>query len=282
MAKRKRRKKNIRPPLTLLDKSIYLLGILLSFSVAIALLLGLDAIRRLIAYQTEGTLAWESLANSLFSLPFILALEISAFCLIIGGWEGKQPIFGSKKIRYGEHPYERNCFPLFSKKRRLIKKNPSHQKFTQKLILLWLTVMILLACLIPLSLFSREVLYQDNHIERINMFNHVTEAYTADDFEHLTIRANYALYLRKPGSSGWKYSIELKMKDGTTFHFSQRNFDGAYQNSRDACLDKMLDLKSRLSPENITIEGADNVDAISEEYRLNEEQYAKLCKLFAE
>ena len=117
MAKRKRRKKNIRPPLTLLDKSIYLLGILLSFSVAIALLLGLDAIRRLIAYQTEGTLAWESLASSLFSLPFILALEISAFCLIIGGWEGKQPIFGSKKIRYGEHPYERNCFPLFSKKK---------------------------------------------------------------------------------------------------------------------------------------------------------------------
>ena len=142
--------------------------------------------------------------------------------------------------------------------------------------------MILLACLIPLSLFSREVLYQDNRIERINLFNHVTEAYTTDDFEHLTIRANYALYLRKPGSSGWRYSIEIKMKDGTTFHFSQRNFDGLGKNRQDACLDKMLDIKSQFSPESITIKGDDNVDAISEEYRLNEEQYAKLCKLFAE
>ena len=91
--KRKDNKKHLRPPLTFLDKSIYLLCIILSFFVCLVLVFCFDNIRNAIAFDVPYVIAYTEHTSYLFAVPFILFLETSALVLFIAGWESKKAYF---------------------------------------------------------------------------------------------------------------------------------------------------------------------------------------------
>ncbi len=277
--KRKDNKRHLRPPLTFLDKSIYFLCIFFSFLGALLLVCCFNDICDVIAFNKAETIAYRSNAF-LFFIPFMLFLEISVLVFFVSSLESKKPIFGSKKYKYGEYPFREDCIPLFQRKKYDLKKTPSQKKFAHKMIVLWCVGLLAFACLIPFSLFGRDVLYQDNRIEKINMINLPHDTYNSDDFVRLTIRTKYVSGYRT--ADYWKYEITIEMKDGEEFSFSNRDFDWRVSGAKDICLDKMLEIKSLFDSECITIKGAENTGKVAKDLGFNESQQNKLNKLFTE
>lgn len=279
-SKRKENKKHLCPPLTFLDKSIYFLCLVFSFLVALLLVYGFDSVRNVIAFNKLNTVAYRGNASFLLAIPFVVYLEISAFAVFIMGWESKKPIFGSKKYQYGEYPFREDCVPFFYRKKYRGRKTSSQKNFARQITALWCVGLLLFACLIPFSLFGRDVMYQDNRIEKINLMNLTSEIYTTDDFAHLIIEARYVSGYRI--ADYWKYEITVVMKDGKDISFSNRDFDWRVSSEKDFCLDKMLEIKSLFDSEAITIKGAENTGEVADYLGLSEAQKAKLNGLFAE
>ena len=278
--KRKENKRHLRPPLTFLDKSIYFLCIAFSILGTLLLVFCFDDIKNMIAFNKPETVAYKSNSSFLFALPFIMFLETSGLVLSSSGWQSKKPIFGSKKYKYGKHPFKEDCFPLFSPQKRNQRKTPSQKKLVRQMTILWCSVLIVFSCLVPFSLFGRSAMYQDNRIEKINLINNVSDTYTTNDFSELTIQAKYVSGYRT--ADYWKYEIIIEMKDGKTFSFSNRDFDWRVSGSKDNCLDKMLEVKNLFNPDSITIKGANNIGEVSDFLGFDEQQEAKLKLLFAE
>lgn len=278
MSKKGKLKRHLRPPLTFLDKSIYFSCIVISFLLSLLLTFCFDDILNLIAFSNNNAIAYRSNASMLFALPFLLYLEISVAITIIVAWEEKKPIFGSKSIKYGEYPFDEDCIPLFSKKKRK-QITPAKKLFRRKIIITWCLVLLVFASLIPLSLFGRDVMYKNNSIEKINLVNATVEAYSTDDFSTLTIRTKY---VSGKGANYWKYEISIKMIDEKEFTFSNRDFDWRVSDSKDICLDKMLEIKALFSTNQITIEGANDITRVADFLGLNEQQLTKLNTLFSQ
>ena len=234
----------------------------------------------MIAFNKLETIAYRSNASFVLAIPFIVFLEISAIIFFVSGWKSKKPIFGSKKYKYGEYPFREDCIPLFHRKKYNFKKTHSQKKFGHQMTALWCAGLLLLACLIPFSLFGRYILCQDNHIEKINMVNLTGATYTTDDFAHLTIKTQYVSGYRT--ADHWEYEITIEMKDGKNFSFSDQDFDWRVSSAKDICLNKMLEIKSLFNPETITIKGAENTDEVADDLGFNESQRTKINKLFAE
>ena len=283
MGKKTKRKNNtrlLRPPLTFLDKSIYFLCIILSFLVTLLSVYCFGDIQDMIAFSKAEAIAYRSHASSLFVVPFIMFFEISAITVFVCGLESKKPIFGSKKYNYGEYPFREDCIPLFHQRKYYTKKMLSKKKFAHQMTVLWCVGLFLCACLIPFSLFGRNVLCQDNRIENINVLNLISDTYTTDDFAHLTVKAQYVSGYRS--ADYWKYEITIKMNNGKNFSFSNRDFDLHVSGVKDICLDKMLEIKSLFDAEEITIKGAKNTNEVADYLGFNESQHAKLNELFTE
>lgn len=275
-ANRKKEKKRICPPLTFIDKSIYFLCIVFSVLGMFFLSFLFEYIKCVIAFSKPDTVAFESGGSNLFFIPFTLFLFLSAFSLFISGWESKKPIFGSKKYKYGEYPFRKDCFPLFSQKKYHV--GNWKKKYVRWIIILWYVSFIALSCLVPFGLFGREALYEDNSIEKISLINTVSAKYTTKDFLNLTIQSQY--YSGYRTNDRWVYEIIIEMKDGKDFRFSNENFMNV-SNEKDTSLDKMLEIKSLFDPEAITVNGAENIDEISNSFDFNEQQKSKLKELFA-
>ena len=279
-SKHKNKKRRLRPPLTFLDKSIYIFCFLLLILGMILSPYCFDDVQNLIAFNKPNTIAYRSNANFLLIIPFVLYIGMSTLIVLIMGWQSKKPIFGSKKYKYGEFPFREDCFPLFHRKKYNVRKNPSQKKFVRQMTMLWCIGLFVCACLIPFSLFGRNALYKDNRIEKINMVNLTGDTYTTDDFAHLTIKTQFVFGYRT--ANYWKYEITIEMKDGKDFSFSNRDFDWRTSGIKDICLDKMLEIKHLFGADSITIKGAKNVNKVADDVGLNESQRAKLNELFAD
>ena len=209
----------------------------------------------------------------------MLYSALSLFIVLLCGWEMRKPIFGGKNIPYGRPPYREDCIPLINAKKYKVRVSPSQKRLTRKLVVAWLTVLIVLACLLPFSLFGRDELRGDYSIKRINFANQVTSTYTVEDFSHLTIRTERISSFR--GIVRWTYSVEIKTKDGKHVTFKADDFDWQTPSGRDAHLDRMLEIKTLFAPEDITVKGEEKIDAAASNHNLNEQQREKLYRLFS-
>lgn len=268
---KKKKPKNLRPPLTFLDKSIYVFCMVLSFMSLFAVFLFLMQVQESIAASREGTLAYRSGASTLFAWP-LLFLPLSIFIFLLCCMEEKKPIFGDKSIQYGFPPYSADCIPLFNRSKYSLYEKPSRKRFLKKAILVWCSVFLVTLCLVPFGLCGRTSLFRDHRIEKINIFNQTVETYTPQEYPHLTIEAHRH-------RRHWRYSLTVEMEDGNTFSFSGVDF---IADSEDVYLDTMLEIKALFDPEDIIVEGAENVDRIADDLELDAEQRKKLEALFSE
>lgn len=278
---RKKQKKNTnrRPPLSLLDKCIYYLALILSFIAALMIVFRLEDLQELIAFHDPTVIANNVHASFLFILPLSVFLEMSAIIFFAVQLSNKTPIFGNKKVAYGQAPWDKNCFPLFDRRRKNIIKRPSSVKFRKRMLAVWLVGFLIVLMIAPLGLFGRDCLHNDYSINSYNTFNHVSDkVYSTGDYHHLTLRTIY--YPGYRGGSYWCYGMEIEMTDGKTFKYDSREFDYRDADYKDNCLKTMAEIKQLFSSDSITIIGADDTDKVADFIGLNESQTRELRKLF--
>lgn len=76
--------------------------------------------------------------------------------------------------------------------------------------------------------------------------------------------------------------MEIWMSDGKSFRFSNRAFDSPRPGDQDTCLKAMTEIKQLVSPDMITIDGADNTDKVADYLEMSEAQAQKLQILFSQ
>jgi hypothetical protein len=272
--KKAKRRKPHRPPLSFLDKTIYFLFLLLSYGLGLFFLLGILLLRKSIAFSDPTVVAASSKDLSFFFLiPLFLLLVCTPVCFLEFTAGNRLPLFGNRKIKYGRPPWDEHCYPLFSsryKKEAMIR--PS-KKENRRIIAVTLTVLFALTLLLgSLSLFSRKCLYQDGSLSCYNSFSLPTDHFVSEEFSHLTIQTYFHRGFR--GNGNWCCEIRLSTPTGETFTFYQYEF-------RDTIwLEEMARIKSRFSPEDISIQGQQHLYKIISAYDLNSEESQALKKLF--
>ena len=206
---------------------------------------------------------------------------ISACVFLIGHYTDRTPIFGNKKIKYGEQPWEKDCFPLFDPRRKKVMVRPSAKRLRKTVAAVWCAVAVLLLLLVPFGLFGRDCLYRDLSVNSYNAVNQITgRTYTQEKYARLTIQTNYSTSYRRAYRM-WRYEVEIEMSDGKVFRFSSEDFDRREDNFKDISLKTMLEIKNRFSPDQITVNRAEDVDRVAEHLNLSEEQTRLLYELFS-
>ena len=212
-------------------------------------------------------------------MPLLLYIEISALVFCIMALEGKKPIFGNRKVQYGETPWSKVCFPLFDSRGKNIYVKPSRKRFRRDMMIVWIVGLFVCSLFAPLGFFGRDCLTTDNCIISYNVLNQEDSTpYTTDDFSNLTIQAKLVSGYRS--ADYWKYEVIIEMKDGKSFTFSNRDFDWRRDNYRELCLEKMLEIKSFFASDLITIKGEHNIKEVVDYLGLNDEQTQLLQELF--
>ncbi len=272
MSKKPRKKRKSPPPLSGLDKLIY--GVLISLAAGIIILLIVAAfkLQHAVAFSVEDTAAYSSSLSVLFLLPFFIYLTISLFVGINLSLGGKKPIFGNKKIRYGQYPWPEELYPLFDERRKTRYKRPSSTRFARAMLRLWLIGLLLCLALTPFGIFGRDALHKDGSISVHNAFNIESNDYVPQEYDSLSLKIYYH-HIRHSGY--WSYSVTIKTVDGPAFQFNPGDFSDT-----GLCLDTLLMLKNMFPADRVSIEGRENWDKLMEDLSYSEEETAKLRKIF--
>ena len=141
--KRKKIRRPQTPPLSWADKAIYgVLCLLLLAGMVLAIVL-MNAIRARTAYQDPMVLAFRGRLAYLWLFPFFAHLVLGCAIPLTVAHEEGQPIFGNKKISYGEQPWQKDLFPLFGPQHRKIERPPYAKKIHRIGQIAWVAGLIL-------------------------------------------------------------------------------------------------------------------------------------------
>ncbi len=272
--KKNKQKANRRPPLSALDKAIYtavfvLWAVLLFFLVVIT-----AVIRDAAAFKDSTVIAYRNNGCEFLALPLLVDLLLSAFLLYFATRGKKLPIFGNKNIRYGEHPWSEDCFPLFGPQSKRNRLNKREKDIKKALLGLWIFIFAITLLLFPLSLFGRTVLHEDNSITVYDILNRKSETmYTESDYRAVEFIACY-------GGKNNRYDLNavIYMSDGRSFTFEYVDF-GGHKNA-DVWLGKLEELKTTVPKDAVSFDGIHRLERTADYFSLNEEQTARLFELF--
>ncbi len=269
--KKTKKKKDKIPPLSLLDKCIY--GVLFVLSIIIPIILNavFDILRESIAFSGNA-LAYSSNLSYLWVLPFSAIILISTFVFVIVSIDNKRPIFGKKSAVYQNPPY-----PIIGKNKKKACISKSNKALNKILFKIWLVVVAVTLSLVPLSLCGRDSLTEKG-VEKHNLFNQVVDSYDTDDISEITIRCRYDNHYRTAKHP--VYEVIIKVNDRDKFFFSNRDFDGRNDNYNDIAINKMLELKSSVPDDIISIEGKEHLEETISYYKLSKLNADKLRTLF--
>jgi len=269
--KKSKKKKGYNPPLTFLDKFIYILFLIISGILSFSLVLIPVFIQKKITFTDSSAIAFETTGSIFWILPLTLYILLSAWILGICGLEDSIPLFGNPNLRYGEPPFKRNTYPLFRRKKYVKEIKNKKKPWYKNLIIVWCTVFFILACLFPLGICGRRVLYDDSSITIFDSFNSEKITYSPDNFESLTISTyrNWSRY-----SYHWSYQIKINMSDGKKIYFADKVSEDA--------IDEFIEIKEMINKDNIVIEGKHNLDEVITDMKCNQSQSEKLRQLFSE
>lgn len=273
---RKKKKQNRIPPLSTIDICLYVLGIALLIVAVGFGGYGLERAGFRIAFRDGLAIAADFRLGVLFTMPFLLWLVIG----VIVVYSEKQPIFGNKKIKYGQAPWRSDLYPLFDERRKRAYIPPGEREYRRSMKRLFLIGLVLTLCLVPFAFFGRSCLTDAYELVRYNAVNTEVSRCHAADCSEMRLTARYVMTYRG-GSNYWEYHVRLTAPDGSRARFSHQSFDSDRFDTVDA-LEELLALKHLLPGDKITVEGADKLDKVIQEQGLNEKEAALLYELFAE
>ena len=259
------------PPLSPLDKGIYLLLSILAFGIAFSpliagLLLG-DRVSfsdpTVIGNTKPGRFAlWVLLSTFVSGVPLFSVLAI--------GMDNRQPFFGRKDVIYGFRGGRVDIHPLFRKRETPLKPAKKRER---ELVAVLVAVALLVPILLSvLSVYGRVDLHEDLSVTVKNGFNTETKRMEAEEIERVTFSIDRYRVRRNRGIS-WlselSVQVTLTMENGRKYTFKP-----------DA--DTMLYIKSRVSPSLIRYEMEGSVEEYIDRHIRDPIEADKLRQVFAE
>ena len=274
--KRKKIRRPQTPPLSWVDKAIYCaLFLLLLVGMVLAIVL-MDALRAKIAYREPTALAFRGRLAYLWLFPFFAHLVLGCAIPLTVAHEEGQPIFGNKKISYGERPWQKDLFPLFGQQHRKIERPPYATRMRRIFRIAWVAGLILVLLSASLCLCRRNTLRSDQTIAVYDTFNRQTaELSIPEDCTKLTIEAE-RYRGGKYRAPKWRYGITLLDTEGREYSFSCNDFQGSQRD----ILNTMLKIKGLFPPGSITLHGLDQLERMIEFFHLDPQETALLRELF--
>lgn len=267
------------PPLSVLDKCLYWTALILTLLGSVIILSCFESIQQLIAFADPTVIADVESASFLFVLPLLFFIDVSAVLFLMRRYGNRTPIFGNKKVTYGQYPWDENCYPLFDKRHKTVESPLSEKKLRRKKFIIWMIGFLLVLMMAPLSLFGRVCLHHDYRISSYNIINQASDKeYTPQDYHRLTLRTEYVTGYRR--KSYWRYEMEIEMTDGKSFWFSNQAFDSPRPDDQDTCLKAMTQIKQLFSSDGVIIVGAEDVDIVADYLEMNDAQTQQLKQLF--
>lgn len=273
--KKKKRLKRRKPPLSPLDKALYGVWFLFHFCVLAGLLILLTvALPRIVAFHDAQVVAYHSSMMTMWLVaPLALYLFVTVFLVAMYPYAAQIPIFGNRKVEYGRDPWDLRCFPLTD--RRHWQRPPKKYRWSTGRIVvclagLWLAGLLLLGAVALPSVIGRDCLRRDATVVCYNGQNKEVAVYQPDT---LTVRA----YFQRGRYGGWRCALILQ-DENRRFSFTPGDFRRT--GSPEDWLQQMLEVKSHVPPEKITIEGRENLGNLQGQYGLNAKETSLLRQLF--
>ncbi len=279
MAKKKkdRKKKPQYPPLSLLDKSIYIGLFVLSIALlVIATYVILGYLPRLGLRDVDVMVSHKG-ASILWAIPFFL------YWILTGGLifellnVSKKPIFGNPKIQYESSEWKRT-YPIFDKRYR---RKPCHKRAVKDRLAfcgIWLAGMLLVLGLAFFSVFGRADFLYDGSVRVYNVWNQEKEVYAVSDIVDVKLKTGKSGGGRY-SSGHWTVFSVFTLSDGKEYAFTISDF-----RSKGEFFDGMTMFKTLLGDDRVTIEGKDKLENVIEDGRhfggYSDEQKACLYELF--
>ena len=273
--KRKKDTAHRTPPLSRLDRAIYIIAMLLFGPLILGILIGWDELHERIAFRDPNVIAFKAGIFAVF--PFLLFL-VGVLIALACCYSSKRPIFGDKTIRYGDYPWKTDLFPLFGPQHKSVQRRPTEQRFRRIVIRVVAGVLALTLLLLAIDINRRTCLREDRTIVTYNSLNRPGEPVSiARDCDRITIRVyEYTNY--RSWSTYWYYGVIIYRADGKKYEFTSRDFDCGHTD----CIRQMLAIKALFSADQITIEREDLLDDVIEYNQLDVAQAALLRRLFAQ
>ena len=243
-----------RPPLSLVDKMIYGLLILLLLYAATfgSTYLGTGVARRN-AFADPSVVAGDGDIGSFYALPFCIFSIVLAVLVYTHGLKKRQPIFfGNKNYKTPVFAHTIKTYPLFSQDFRDQLHPESRQRLKRISLLL---AAILLACLLllPFGFYSRRVLTNDHQLITYDSFNRISDSH------HIREADRVLIGIRRPSSRSYNsFNLELDFVfEDTTYFLDIKDFRNM---SREEALRYIISLKEVLGPGEYEIHNSERLE----------------------
>ena len=268
MATKAKKKVHPMPKLGFLDQMIYMAGYLL----ILAVLVGLYWFRfiwieeRML--QQPGAVAYEAAGTVYWMLPFYLCLMLSLFIPWYSLHQKRYPFFGKRGIKYGPPAYPRT-FPLFMKNKPQYWKSPSQARMRRAGVIAVVALNLVLALLMPLSIYGRDMLYEDGNVVEYGVFNNTKRAYEPEDAETVTLSIGWHRSGRH-SYGNWRLTVSLDYGQ-RRYRFYERSFGSDW-------VDDLTAVLERFDPGILRTNGEENLEDFLR--GLSPENAQKLRELF--
>lgn len=292
--KRKTKQKKRMPPLSLLDRAIYLVLMLLAIMLDFGILFLTFYLRKWVAFSAPHVLAASEDAGLLWSLIPVIVPMLVAFIWSSYHYEERKPIFGKRGIKYGPPQYP-PVYPVFMKNKPPVWVS-ENQKRSRKLGRNALLILIAVSLLpFPLSLSGRNSLQTDGSIVEYGVFNQEKERYERDEVKEVefslipdTRSGHYGTdwgwiirLIQRLEPPEYAVCVTIKTDDGEQFVFRSGDFCNWGEGERTDWLEDMLYLKSLYPPERIVCVDLHLLDYAASDEDLSRQERELLYALFA-
>ena len=259
------------PPLSPLDKGIYLLLSILAFGITFSPLIAGLLLGDRVSFSDPTVIG--NTKPGRFALWVLLSTFVSGvplFSVLAVGMDNRQPFFGRKDVIYGFRGGRVDIHPLFRKRETPLKPAKKRER---ELVAVLVAVALLVPILLSvLSVYERADLHEDLSVTVKNGFNTETKRMEAEEIERVTFSIERYRVRRNRGIS-WlselSVQVTLTMENGRKYTFKP-----------DA--DTMLYIKSRVSPSLIRYEMEGSVEEYIDRYIRDPIEADKLRQVFAE
>jgi len=269
-----RKVKAQKPPLSTIDKVIYLGTCAFFVLVSLSLMFFLLSRPSAFAFADEAVVAMaRQTGTGAFCLPFLLFLGLAPTFFLSLMMENRQPIVGNKKFKPKPNERLKKVYPLFS---RAFRENLSDdtRRLIKRSILISVTILLLLAALIPFGIFRRATIDGDYVIRKFGVLNQVTQTYAARDADDILVHIEY---YDDPKSYSRTYYFAISLVFGDEkYTFARSEFD---EMNTEEALQYMIALKN-LAPDRVTIEHTDRMERLLRERDYTGEEIALIYELF--
>ena len=266
------------PPLSVLDRAIYMLCIVLAFVLFILFFVLGHFLELAIARSDPSVIASTRHMSSLWALPFFFYIFMSVVIAGFMTFGAKLPIFGNPKVAYGSYPWKKDLYPLLDPRRKNVFVSEDTRMLRRDLRILWGIGLFITLILASLSFCGRDCLCRDDWIVSYDMFNTLSDrVYDTSDFHS----AAFQTFVGSFSSKNYGYAMTIEMDDGRRFRFNRDDFLGEAGKRKDTLtLLKMREIKSLLPPERIAISGEERGNRVADYWHMNKTETELLRELF--